>query len=84
VDRQNHLSLFSDIMMVITNVDHPESRQKMVKLLEEQWILGLKEERKSKDKAEDEMLADLAKEYMVLEQVGKQFQAKWVDRKRKK
>jgi len=83
VDRQNHLALFSDIMMVITNVDNPEARQKMVKLLEEQWILGLKEDRKVKDKAEDDMLVDLAKNYMVLEQHGKHYQAKWVDKKGK-
>jgi hypothetical protein len=84
VARQNHLSLFSDIMMVIANVDNPEARQKMVKLLEEQWILGLKEERKAKDKAEDAMLVDLAKNYMVLEQHGKDYSAKWVTPKGKK
>lgn len=82
--RQNHLALFSDIMMVIANVENPEAKQKMVKLLEEQWILGLKEDREYRDKKEDAMLVDLAKNYMVLEQHGKDFAAKWVTPKGKK
>lgn len=82
--RQNHLSLFSDIMMVLANVDNPEARQKMVKLLEEQWILGLKEERKERDRKEDKMLIDMAKHYMVLEAQGQQYHAKWVNNRKRK
>lgn len=82
--RQNHLALFSDIMTVITNVENPEARQKIVRLLEEQWTLGLKEDRVAKDKAEDTMLVEMAKHYMILEQHGKELSARWISPRGKK
>ena len=83
IDRQNHLSLFSDIISVIATVTDAEARQKMVKMLEEQWIIGLKEKRTSKDKAEDQMLIDFAKQYVVLEQHGRELRGTWKDPRRK-
>jgi hypothetical protein len=80
VARQNHLSLFSDMMLVASNVQNAEARQKMIKMLEEQWIIGLKKTREDQDKAEDRMLIDFAKQHMVIEHHGRELRARWANK----
>lgn len=65
--RQNDLDFYTKVLQTSAQIGDANTRRKFVQLLEEQYVIGLKEKREGESKREDESLAELASQYVVVQ-----------------
>lgn len=75
--RQNDLDFFSKVLQTAAQIGDPNMRRKFVQLLEEQYVIGLKEKRAAESRREDESLAELAGKYVVVQAQPGGHVGKW-------
>jgi hypothetical protein len=80
IARENSLTLFQQIVMVAASSADTVSKQKLVKLLEEVWIPGLKEKRELAGQVENEELLAFTKQTFKVQVRGKQIVGGFVDK----
>lgn len=84
IERENSLQLFQQIVSVAASASDATSKQKLVKLLEEVWIPGLKEKREKAGRAENEELINFAKQTFKVQVRGNQVVGKFEDKPAKR
>ena len=67
IERENEIEFFTNMLKVAGQVGDSNLRRKIMARLEEVYVLGLREERVAESRREDETLADLAKQVMVVD-----------------
>jgi len=77
VERENTLALFGHIANVAASAAASNDKQKLVRLLEEVWIPGLRERRDIQAKEENEELLQFAKQTFKVQQRGDQVVGTW-------
>lgn len=77
VERENTLALFGHIANVAASSAQGPDKQKLVRLLEEVWFPGLREQRERQSRQENEELLRLAKKTFRVEQRGQHLVGNW-------
>lgn len=76
--RQNDLDFYAKVLQTAAQISDPNMRRKFVGLLEEQYVIGLKEKKAAESRREDESLAELAGKYVVVQaQPGGGHMGRW-------
>lgn len=78
VQRQNETAFFAQMISTMAQVQNPKLRETIARRLEEVYIIGLKEKREIESKVEDDTLAELAKQVLV---VDRNRTARWEERR---
>lgn len=83
LERTNTLALFGHIVGVAGAPIKSDDRQKLVRLLEEVFIIGLKEKREYLNKQENQELLKIARSIFKVQGAGGRYVGTWEEKKPK-